>query len=259
MKKRTYTKAGVAAVLLGITVFSSGCQNGAQTPANTSGAPLTAPAQTTNIITVTGSEEVKVVPDMAEITCSIYSRGDSATACQEANTQDLNSALAAFQKLGIADSSIQTSSYGMQPIRNWSSDTQEIIGYEMTTSLTLSDVPLDQTGSILTQAVDAGINSIDEVRYFSSSYDASYQEALKGAVSMAQAKAQAIAAASQKTISSVIRIEEQGYNPSARYSGSALRATAESDAAKMLMEDLNVMPGEIAIEAYVTADFAIQD
>ncbi len=254
MKKNHLFCSGIAAALLGTTVLASGCS--AQTPASMPGTIQIENVENTNIITVTGSEEVKVVPDMAEITCSVYSRGESAAACQETNSSSLNTALAALKELGIQETSIQTSSYGMQPIRNWDSPDREITGYEMTTTLTISDVPLDQAGSILTQTVLSGVNSIDNVRYFSSSYDASYQEALKGAVAMAQAKAEAIAAASGKTLSTVIHVEEQGYNPSARYSNSTLQA---SKAAEATMADMAVMPGEISVEAYVTADFAISE
>ena len=62
----------------------------------------------------------------------------------------------------------------------------------MTTNLTVSDIPIDNAGTIITKSVAAGVNGINSVSYFSSSYDASYQEALKGAMAVAQAKAQAL-------------------------------------------------------------------
>ena len=49
----------------------------------------------------------------------------------------------------------------------------------MTTSLTVSDIPVDQAGAIISQSVEAGVNGIESVDYFSSNYDAAYQEALK--------------------------------------------------------------------------------
>ena len=64
----------------------------------------------------------------------------------------------------------------------------------------------------------AGVNQIESVTYFSSQYDESYQEALKGAVAMARSKAEAMAEASGKKLSSVVDIQEYGYNPQARYS-----------------------------------------
>ena len=77
----------------------------------------------------------------------------------------------------------------------------------------------DRAGSILSKSVEAGVNRIDSVSYFSSNYDASYEEALKGAMEVARTKAQALAEASGKTLGAVARVEEFGYNPSTRYSG----------------------------------------
>ncbi len=82
-------------------------------------------------------------------------------------------------KLGVDEKSIQTSSYGLSPVHDWNSPTQEITGYEMTTRLTVSDIPIENAGTIMSQSVAAGVNGIDSVSYFASSYDESYQEALR--------------------------------------------------------------------------------
>ena len=66
----------------------------------------------------------------------------------------------------------------------------------MNTEITVSDIPIDQAGEILSQSVTAGVNQIESVTYFSSQYDENYQEALKGAVAMARSKAEAMAEAS---------------------------------------------------------------
>ena len=53
-----------------------------------------------NVITVTGREEVKVVPDMAQIEYAVYTREDTAAACQEKNANDLNAAIETLKGLG---------------------------------------------------------------------------------------------------------------------------------------------------------------
>lgn len=212
-----------------------------------------------NQVSASGKEEVKVVPDMAEIVFSIHTQKDTATECQQENAKNLNVTIEKLKSLGIEEKSIQTSSYGLDPIYNWNSDTQEITGYEMKTQLTVSDLPIDQSGAIMSQAVTAGVNSIDDVSYFCSNYDEKYQEALKLAVEMARSKAQAMAEASGRTLGAVINVEEYGYNPYARYSGygggAARGVTTETAAPAM---DMNVMAGEISVEAQVTVTFAME-
>ena len=157
----------------------------------------------------------------------------------------------------MEETSIQTSAYSLNPIYDWNSGTQNITGYEMTTRITVSDIPIDQAGEILSESVIAGINQVDSVSYFSSNYDASYGEALKGAVAMAQEKAQSIAEASGKSVAGISHVEEYGYNPQVRYSSysGANKAVAETAAAAM---DMAVMPGEVSVEAQVSVEFVIE-
>lgn len=205
-------------------------------------------------VTVIGNEEVKVVPDMAEIRYSIHTKADSAESCQTQNSQDLAKAIEALKAMGVEETSIQTSAYGMNPVYDWNSPDKEITGYEMTTRLTVSNIPIDNAGKILSESVAAGVNGIDSVDYFSSQYDEKYQEALKGAMDMAKAKAEALAAASEKSLIGVIRVEEYGYNPSVRNSTYGPGATEKAVA---FAADMAVMPGEVTVEAQVTVEYEI--
>ena len=159
----------------------------------------------------------------------------------------------------MEETSIQTSSYGLSPIRIWNSDKQEIIGYEMTTNLTVSDIPIDNAGTIITKSVAAGVNGINSVSYFSSSYDASYQEALKGAMAVAQAKAQALAEASNKTLAGVVHVEEFGYQPETRYASYNAGGSAKMAAAVAEDAAASVMPGQVSVEAQVTVSYELND
>lgn len=253
--KRTIYTAGLSAAVAAAALGLGGCAAGTQMPDTIKVQNVDAAG---NTITVTGKEEVKVVPDMAEIEYAIYTRTDTAADCQTKNAKDLASAIETLKSLGVEEKSIQTSSYGLNPIYDWNSSNQEITGYEMTTRLTVSDIPIDKAGAILTESVAAGVNGIDSVTYFSSSYDASYQEALKGAMAVARAKAEALAEASGKTVTGVSHVEEYGYNPSARYSSYNTSRSAKAAEATMAAADMAVMPGEVSVEAQVSVDYTIE-
>ena len=115
MKKTIYTAGLTAAVALS-ALSLSGCNGATQIPG-------TIKVENVNsedhVITVAGREEVKVVPDRAQIIYSVYTREDTAAACQEKNGKDLDSAIETLKGLGVEETSIQTSSYGLSPIRNW--------------------------------------------------------------------------------------------------------------------------------------------
>lgn len=209
-----------------------------------------------NLIAVTGKEEVRVIPDMAEIVYAVRTEAESAEECQQENAKTLDQAIETLKSMGVEERSIQTSSYGMNPRYDWSANQQTIIGYEMETTITVSDIPIDDVGAVLTKSVESGINQIDSVRYFSSQYDASYEEALKLAVEAARKKAETLAQASGRTLGGVLSVQEFGYEPDIRYSGT-LRSANTMEAVKAA-GDMAVMPGEIQVEAQVTVEFSME-
>lgn len=259
MKKNGKTRAFIPAVLTAASVAViglSGC--GVQGPQTIQ----VQGEESQNQIVVTGQDKVTAVPDMAEIVFAVRTQASTAQECQQKNSEDLNAAIEVLKGLGVEENSMQTSSYGMNPIYDWNSSTQEITGYEMDTSLTVSDIPIDQAGQVISQAVAAGVNSLDSVSYFCSTYDENYQEALAKAVDMARTKAQALAEAGGRSLKEVVSIEEYGYDPYQRYSsgGSRNMAVAETAAAApgAMAADIGVMPGEVDVEAQVTVTFSLE-
>ena len=155
-----------------------------------------------NVITVQSTEEVKVVPDMAELVFSVT------TQAADANT-----------------------------------------------TITVSDIPIDQAGTLISSSVEAGINSISQVTYLSSKYDETYQQALKNAIASAKVKAEAIAEAGGCTLGPVVHVEEYNDNQIARYSTYKNAATEDMAAGAASM---SVEPGQLSVEARVTVEFEIQ-
>ena len=90
----------------------------------------------------------------------------------------MDAVLALLKEKGIADTSVQTSGLGLNPIYDWDNG-KKITGYEMTTEVVVSDVAIEDAGAIISDSVNAGINSIDSVQYQCSNFDEIYQEALK--------------------------------------------------------------------------------
>ena len=156
----------------------------------------------------------------------------------------------------MEEKSIQTSDYGLSPIYDWISGRQKITGYQMSTSITDSDIPVQNAGKIITASVASGVNELVSVQYLCSDYDEKYQEALNMSVEMAKNKADAMAEAAGMTVVKAVNISEDGYYPQARYN------TAGASAKQMMMEDaaadMGVMPGEVSIEAQVSVTFEME-
>ena len=78
----------------------------------------------------------------------------------------------------------------------------------MNTSITVSDILVENVGKIITDSVASGVNDLYSVQYLCSYDDEKYQEALKKAVEMAKGKADAMAEAAEMTVVKAVRIEE---------------------------------------------------
>lgn len=207
-------------------------------------------------ITVNGDGEIKVEPDMAEVTFGVRSTGGTAAKAQQDNTEAVDQVLAMLESLGIAEKSIQTSDYSLYP--RYDDYGENITSYTASTTLTVSDLPIDSVGTLLTKCTDAGINDIDDIRYFHGGYDAAYEDALNLAVEAARKKAEALAASSGQTLGAIQAITEGYQDTSLRYSydsGMAAKyAVTEEDAGG----DVSIMPGEVTVRAQVTVTFSLE-
>lgn len=213
-----------------------------------------------NVISVNSSETVTVIPDIAEIVYAVRTEAKDAASCQQKNTEDTAKVIELLKSLGVEETSIQTSDYYMYPIYNYSGNTQRITGYEASTALTVSKIPIDSLENILSQSVEAGINNIQSITYMSSKYDEGYSNALKLAMESAKAKAQALAEAGGCSLGSVVGVRENSNYSEARYTDNALSSkmrSAESLAAEV-EDSSSIMPGEVSVEVNITVEYLIQ-
>lgn len=254
------------ALVLAVTVTLMVVVSGLSSCSSGTTSITTAPAE--HVITVTATSETKVVPDMARIGVTVTTQGATAEEAQSRNAEDVNAVLAALHEAGVADESVQTAYADQYPIYDEAdplqqgegsddgADTAElgdssIAGYEMTTRLQISDLAIDQVGSIMETCVSAGATGTDGPEYYSSGYDASYQEALQEAMDDAHAKAEALAKASGVKLGDVTNVTEGYQDTSYRYlSDDTMADAASADA-------MSISPGQVSIPAMLTVSYAI--
>lgn len=215
-----------------------------------------------NTITVNSSEKVSVIPDIAEIVYAVQTEASDAADCQKKNSEAVDQVIELLKGLGVEETSIQTSDYYMSPVYSYENNTQKLRGYEAATTLTVSDLPIDSLGNILTQSVREGINTVRSISYQSSQYDASYQEALTLAMASAKAKAEILAQAGGCGLGDVAGVVENSNYSEARYTDNALSSAMRSAGnmkEEITVKDLSsIMPGEIEVEVNITVEYLIQ-
>ncbi len=247
----------IAAVVLGASLVT------ACTPQVTSTIPNVIQVENVNpekTVTISARETVKVEPDMAVITYGINTEEEDAKLCQQKNTEVLNQVLAFLKGEGFEDSSIATSGFSLDPMYDWSGNQRILTGYEMRTQVTVSDVPIEQVGALISKTVDSGANEILSVSYLSSKYDQAYEQALTKAVEQAKTKAESMAHAGGCQVAGVVSMEEYTDNQNGRYVESGLRNSMklmEAAADSGGIEEMMVMAGEMQVTADIQVVFSL--
>ena len=215
-------------------------------------------ANTEHSITASASAEVKVTPDKAQINIGIVTRGTDASTVQEENATQTDAVVAALKAQGVADKSIRTEYVSLSPTYDYEKG-GEPTGYQMSTTLTVSDLDIDDVGAVVEAAVGAGAGRIDSMRYYASNYDEAYAQALNDAIAASRDKADAMAKAAGVRIGGVVNITEGYQDTSARYTYAAAEAVYDAGGGvNGIAKSMGAMPGELSITAYVTATYTIE-
>jgi hypothetical protein len=178
------------------------------------------PSSTT--ITVTGNGTVEATPDQASFDFGVQVNATTASEALSKDAQQAQAIIDALKNAGIDSSKIQTTQVSLWP--QTSNDGTQITGYQASNSVNVS-APIGKSGDLVDAAVGAGANNVDGPNLDVGDQSSYYAQALKKAVTDAQTKAQAIAAAAGLTLGGIVHISDQGSAPTPIVYG-ALAATA---------------------------------
>lgn len=251
MKNRKYICAAVMMACVLASTSLTACSS-ATVPST-----ITVQSAENSGICVSGEEKIKATPDIAEITYSVYTQEKDVKTCQTENAQDVDAVLSLLKEKGIDEKDIRTNNVGLNLIYDWN-DGRKITGYEMTTEIVVSSVPIDEAGTIISDSVNAGINSIDSVQYQCSNFDELYAEALKNAITSARKKADLMAEAGGKKVVAMTQVQELSSGDQAvAYSSDNMKqmAVMEADSADT---GTSLMPGQVEVDAEVSVTFSIE-
>jgi uncharacterized protein YggE len=196
-------------------------------------------------ITVTGTGTVETVPDQAEFTLGVSSKGATAREALAANSERMRHVLDALSAAGVAKEDIRTQDVSVS--QSYSNDGR-VDGYSAHNSVSVKIRNLDQAGSVLDAASNAGANDIYGPTLTRSDEDELQAKALRAAVDDARAKARVLADAAGVQLGSVTAINESGDGTPMPYFADTLSKRAP---------EAPIEPGKQDIQATVTVTFAI--
>lgn len=234
--------AAIAGSALALCLGLSACASGTSVVSGT---------ESSKVITVSATSEIKAVPDLASITVVITTQGKGPEAAQKANGKPTKAVIAKLKELGVPDKEIQTSYTDLSPV--WDEE-EEGDTYEMRTSLAVGGLAIDKVHTIMDAVVEAGATEVTGPEYYLSTYTETYREALTAAIESSKPKAEAIAKASGVKLGKVVAVTEGYEDTSYEY---ATYGLMDEEKAEDTGGTAPLEPGEVSIRADITVSYAI--
>jgi uncharacterized protein YggE len=163
-------------------------------------------------LSVTGTGEVKAVPDRATLSTGVVTRAPTAAAALAANARAMNAAFDALKRAGIAEKNIQTSNFEVNP--QYTADkpgaAQHIVGYQVSDTVSVIVDGLDKLGPTIDALVAAGSNQIEGPTFSIADPKPLLAAAREEAVKDAFDRAKAYAHAAGVTLGAISSISDSG-------------------------------------------------
>ncbi len=241
MRKRIFIFGGVMllAVLLGA------CSAAAAQPISSSESP---PPRT---ITVTGSGQVFLSPDIANISIGVHTEGKDATEAVADNNAQAQEVVETLKSMGVAEKDIQTANFSIYPRQEYDDRGRVIdITYVVENTVRVTVRDLDKIGELLNAVVESGANNIYGIQFDVEDRVSAHSEARKGAVDNARAVAEELAQASGVKLGQVQSITVFGSTPMPVFEERALVAEG--------VGGVPVSPGQLSLTVEINVVYEIQ-
>src|SRR4051812_44760269 len=181
-------------------------------------APLTAQAAepTPRRIVVLGEGEATVKPDLAVLSLSVMREAPSAGDALNLDSKAMTEVIAALKAAGIADRDLQTSGVQINPHYEYlnqpdGSQTTNLLGYQVTNTITVRVRDLSRTGEVIDKSVSLGVNQSGNITFTNEDPKATLTEARKKAVADAIDKARTLTEAAGVKLGQVVEISDLAY------------------------------------------------
>lgn len=132
-----------------------------------------------NVINVSGSGEIKLVPDIATVSIQVRTYNEKPAAAQQENSAAINAVTAAVKAAGVKDADIATDNVSLNERYNYKKTPAVVVGYDMVTSIKVTIRDIDAVGKVLSDAIAAGATGTYGLTLTVSDSSAAYQQALK--------------------------------------------------------------------------------
>ncbi len=163
-------------------------------------------------MTVSGTGQVTLVPDIASINIGVHTEADLVNDALSENTAQANAIASILKDLGVEEKDIQTSNFNVYPADRYDPMTGQVQSryFVVDNTMTVIVRDLSSLGDVLSAVVDAGANNINGITFDVENRDEAVAQARLLAIQNAKEKAQEIADAAGVELGDLLNINVYG-------------------------------------------------
>jgi uncharacterized protein YggE len=227
----------IATVALLLAVATPALAQSTQIPSNTP------------VIVTHGDATVKKAPDRAWISVSVETRDPKAADARSRNAESMTAVQSALKGAGVPADAIRTTGYSLSPDMEYNNGRSTLKGYVVRNDIEVRVDDLNKLSDLLDVVnVTKGVGlTVNGPRFDLKNQQSAENEALRQAVEMAMARAQAIAGGARRTVGAILRVEDS--SGGGNFPGPIPMMAARAQFDKVATP---ITPGEIEIRADVT-------
>ena len=203
-------------------------------------------------VTVSGSGDVSVAPDVADVSIGVMVQKTTVAEAQSAAATSMSAVLAAVKKDGVDPKDIVTTNISLSPVYDYSSSgsVPRLVGEQFSNTVTVTVRNLKSVASVVDDAIAAGATTINGIAFRLDDPTAVQAQARQIAMADARSKADALTSAAGVSVRGVASITETTAQTPVYYSGAL-------DAAKAGGVSTPIQTGSTNIDVEVTVSYLI--
>jgi uncharacterized protein YggE len=153
-----------------------------------------------NSVYVGADGKFEAAPDTAVIQFNISVQEETSQAAYEHASKDAEQVREALRTNGIEPKSATVGFFAVQPMYDWKNAKQKLIGYRVTTDVTLKLKDFSKIGPITQQLADANVSERQTLNYTLENIDEAKNKAVEDAYRRARNSAETVARASGRSL-----------------------------------------------------------
>jgi hypothetical protein len=205
-------------------------------------------------LSVSGTGKIYAKPDIALVSLGVKTQALKSQDAVNQNNEKMTAITKAVKDLGVEEKDIQTTSYNLSPVYDWTESGRIFRGYSLDQSISVKIRNFDKINEILDKATATGANTVGDLRFTVDDREKVLSEARTKAIAEAKIKAQNLAKESGLKLVRLVNIyESSNYYPQPGYGmGGADMAKEISSIAP------SIQTGELEITANMTLIYRVK-